>query len=206
MVRSIVQEVFRAFCPFLDVESLNILLSVITDQDDEEEVGEQEMGESSGSGSKHSHSDESDDDRDDGSDDSDESDDESSEEEKPPSKKNKTATMQVEDDDDENENEDDDEDEESLDDEQMFAMDQSITNMLRVMKEEKKSKKGTTKLLFILNSQLYKLAASISASAFCPSFPSFSNPNRIAHSYYISSRHCSKCLTEITLLRQLPLW
>lgn len=143
MVRSIVQDVFRAFCPYVDLESLNILLSVIVgddgedeqmesddddNEDDEDKAGEKEekKEKKNGKAAKTKESDDEDEDEDE--------DDEDGED---------AEAMNVEgDDSDDGDDNDDEVDEASMDDEQMFAIDHSISNMLRIMKEEKKNKKG----------------------------------------------------------------
>jgi hypothetical protein len=155
MVRRIVQDVFHAFCPFLNLESLNLLLSVVagTNNDLESDEGDEDSDDLDHHGRNHGHHHDESESEDDSDDES-----ESDGDTKPKAVKvangKKVENMAVESDEDgdgesgsseggDGEGGDSEDPEEvSFDDEQMFAMDESISNMFREAQKDRKEKTG----------------------------------------------------------------
>eukprot|EP01127_Copromyxa_protea_P017131 TRINITY_DN5185_c0_g1_i5.p1 TRINITY_DN5185_c0_g1~~TRINITY_DN5185_c0_g1_i5.p1 ORF type:complete len:995 (-),score=314.34 TRINITY_DN5185_c0_g1_i5:59-3043(-) len=135
MVRRIVQDVFHAFCSFINLESLELLLSVVTEDNDGKDEDDHDhencQDPTHNHGHKHDH----------GSDDSDseseDEDDDDDEEEESKSDESKPESMAVE----KSEGEEEDDEDISLDDEAMFRLDKSLAAMVHNSKEAAKELK-----------------------------------------------------------------
>uniref|UniRef100_A0A6B2KWM5 Uncharacterized protein n=1 Tax=Arcella intermedia TaxID=1963864 RepID=A0A6B2KWM5_9EUKA len=145
VMRETIEQTFKAFCPSLTVEGLDILLGVLQqkldqkEDEEEEEEEEEEEGEEVGEGEEEGEGEEG---EGEGGEEDDEDDEDEEEEEGGLDDDAKTRLQKVlEKLGQEKPGEEESEDESSMDDEQMFKLDKNIEDMLKLRKDSKKASK-----------------------------------------------------------------